>query len=133
VKTLEYDVSVHRGYTSGFERLKDEFCRESRLLGSPKQREEVSLLDGQQPLPFEEVIGKFSRVVTAKRFEANHIKRLQRIGRVRGKHGQQYFVSLQYSIKSIKRWLPWPSSMRRRHARPRRAFCFVSRLKTCSS
>jgi hypothetical protein len=40
------------------------------------------------------VISELGGAVAAEWFKANHIKRLQRMGQVRGKHGQQYFVSL---------------------------------------
>jgi hypothetical protein len=40
------------------------------------------------------VVSKLGGVVAAEWFKTNHIERLQRMGRVRGKHGQQYFVSL---------------------------------------
>jgi hypothetical protein len=45
-------------------------------------------------LRFEEIIAKFSRVASAKRLKANHIKGLKRMGGVRREYNQEYFVSL---------------------------------------
>jgi hypothetical protein len=47
------------------------------------------------------------------------------------KDAQEDLVVVTKSIKSLVKWLPWPSRIRRRHFR--RAFFFVLRSKTCLS
>jgi hypothetical protein len=91
---LHYNVSVHRAYTCGFKGLADEFCCERGLPSTSEQWEEVLLLDGSQLLRFEEIIAKSSGVASAKKLKANHFERLKRMGGVRRKNGQGYFVSL---------------------------------------